>query len=134
MRSVSHKIYVTKLLCLLLCQCVISCNDNAANTGYDKAASQTSTMNAGDSLTRFEGRFYRIEKLNDRDYRLYLKNEQDSIVSFLTVMPLDSNEISMLKTSGNNMVIQYSNFYDSARKVNDRIVRSMTPVYEFKKQ
>ena len=86
-----------------------------------------------DSLKKFEGKFLKIEKINSKEYYLYLKNENDT-VKFLTIIPLDKAEIQLLKRTGNNITLTYFEYYNPVRKITDKIVKSMTPNYDFKKQ
>ena len=86
-----------------------------------------------DSLKKFEGKFLKIEKINSKEYYLYLRNENDT-VKFLTIMPLDKAEIQLLKKTGNKISLTYFEYYNPVRKITDRIVKSMTPNYNFKKQ
>ena len=86
---------------------------------------------AQDSLNKFEGKFLKIEKINSKEYYLYLKNESDT-VKFLTVLPLSKDEIQLLKKTENNISITYYEYYNPIRKRKEKIVKSMSPHYDFK--
>ena len=79
-----------------------------------------------------EGKFVRLDKINDRDYNIFLKLDNDSIVALKTMMPLDQYEISLLKREGNNIRLKYSEYYNKETNQIDKFVKLMTPIYEQK--
>jgi hypothetical protein len=79
----------------------------------------------------FEGKFIKIEKINHREYYLFLKGDTDTVTTFITLMPINTNEIQLLKKDGNNIKLCYSNFYNPVRKTNEKMVKKMEPIYEF---
>jgi hypothetical protein len=85
---------------------------------------------AQNKVHKFEGKFLKIEKLNQKEYYLYLKNERDSTVKFLTIMPLEKHEIKLLRKKGNNISLTYTEFYNPVRKVTDKIVKCLIPLYD----
>jgi hypothetical protein len=84
--------------------------------------------------TQFEGRFVKFRKVNTRDFMLFLRDSVDNLDSFRTGMPLDKNEIALLTKKGNNIMLRYYDFFNPVTKTTERVVRSMTPVYEFPKK
>lgn len=109
----------------LLCSCKDDKNihiQSAEDVLQSKANAEINTIS-------FEGKFVKIQQVNHRDYLLLLKDENDSIISFLTMLPIDSTEIKMLRKSGNNIMLHYINFYNPVKKENEKIVKSMTPFY-----
>ncbi len=78
----------------------------------------------------FSGIFVKEEILNDKQHILYLKNEKDEIVEFISMPFFGENEIKFLKNDGNpNVNIMYDEFYNPVRKKIEKIVRIITPVY-----
>ena len=90
-------------------------------------------MEAIQNGTFIEGKFVRLEKINARDYKLYVQTGKSGIVSFYTIMPLDSLEISHLKKNGVNIRLTYTEFKNPVTKRTDSIVKFMEPVYGFGK-
>ena len=90
-------------------------------------ASQGRAKNNGEKV---EGRFLNIQKLTDRTYELSIQLNQDSVAVFETLMPLDQNEISLLKKVGNNIVLTYKVYQDSVTKKPIKMVQYMQPIYE----
>ena len=73
----------------------------------------TRAKNEGEKV---EGRFLNIQKLTDKTYTLSIQLNQDSIAIFETYMPLDQNEISLLKKDGNNIILTYNVYQDPETK------------------
>jgi hypothetical protein len=91
---------------------------------------KASLSKAIENTLSFSGRFVRIEPINSKEYYLFLKGDDDSIFQFRTLMPVSDDEIRLLKKKGNNINLNYINFYDSANGINERIVKAMIPIYE----
>ena len=109
----------------------IACNDtNHSKTQTIQEIAQ-SISGAKNNTIDFEGKFVEINKINDREYYLSLRNEKDSIATFLTMMPLDENNIQLLKKKGSNIKLNYINFYNSVRQKTEKVVKYMEPIYEF---
>ena len=96
---------------------VISCSNH-----------RSSKKNA-DEETYIEGKFIRIEKINDKNYHLFIR-VGDSVLRLATFMPLNEFEISQLKEEGNNIKITYKKSIYSPAGEADKYVTSMTPIYE----
>jgi len=45
-------------------------------------------------------------------------------------MPLDSLEISLLKNTGTNIILNYRNYFNPVRKRTEKLVQSMIPIYD----
>jgi hypothetical protein len=118
-------IFITICISLIFCSCKgdkTAHIQNVEEVLQGKAEAEKNTIS-------FEGRFVKLQQLNQRDYLIYLKDNNDSIVSFLTMMSIDSTEIRLLRKTGNNISLHYINFYNPVKKENEKIVRSMTPLY-----
>jgi hypothetical protein len=108
---------------------LFSCNNQ--NKRFESSQDISKSINsATESSISFEGKFIKIEKITERDYYLYLKAEGDSIVTFLTMMPIDSNEIKLLTKNGKNIKLSYKNYYNSVKKRTEKIVKYMQPIYD----
>jgi hypothetical protein len=109
-----------------------SCKDiKQSNVSYSNQDSITAGMtrakNEGEEV---EGRFLNIQKLTDRTYKLSIQLNQDSIAVFETLMPLDQNEIRLLKKVGNNIVLTYKLYQNQVTKKTTKMVQYMQPIYE----
>jgi hypothetical protein len=80
-----------------------------------------------------EGRFLKIIKINEREYRLFLKLSDSTTVDFLTLMPLSENEIALLKPGQNNIRLIYSERFNKVRSRTEKVVKVMEPIYIFEK-
>jgi hypothetical protein len=49
------------------------------------------------------------------------------------MMPIGDDEIRLLKKSGNNIQLRYTNYYNPVKKVTEKMVQMMVPVYELEK-
>jgi hypothetical protein len=107
-----------------------ACNDRKHNKVQTSQEISQSISKAKNTTIEFEGKFVDIHKINSREYYLSLQNEKDSIEIFLTMMPLNENEIQLLKKKGNNIRLNYINFYDSDRQKTEKVVKYMKPIYE----
>jgi len=113
-----------------LCMAAMACtNHPEGNVLSGKEVLESKTRAEGNA-TQFEGRFVKLNKLNSRDYMLFLLDSGDNLDSFRTVMPLDTNEITLLTKKGNNIILHYYNFYNPVTKTTEKVVRSMKPIYE----
>ena len=109
-----------------------SCNDNRqSDTSYpDQDSTLTNmfrTKNNGEKVT---GRFLNIQRLSDRVYKLSIQLSQDSIAVFETYMPLDQNEINLLKKEGNNIILTYIVYQNPVTKKSIKQVQYLQPIYE----
>lgn len=86
-------------------------------------------VKTGENGTKVEGRFVSIKKLTDKVYALSLQVSKDSIAVFETWMPLDENEIRLLRKEGNNIKLTYTEYPGLSGRVSVRVVQSMEPVY-----
>ena len=77
---------------------------------------------------QFSGRFVGIERLDQRYYKLLMKDSADKLVQFVTLMPIGPLEISMLRTSGNYIWLSYYRRYNPVTKDIESVVRSMKPL------
>ena len=109
----------------------IACNDSNPTKVQTSQEISESISESKINTIEFEGKFVEIRKINDREYYLSLRNEKDSIVTFLTLMPIAEHEIKLLKKNGNNIRLNYTKFYNSVRQKTEKIVKFMEPVYEF---
>lgn len=114
-----------RILFVLLFLALGSCKGDPGNPGKNKPPQSPS-----EKIT-FEGKFVKIEKINQKEYYLYLENDPGDTIRFLTLMPISQNEIELLKVDGHNIVLVYYHFYNSVRKLDERVVTAMTPVYKF---
>jgi hypothetical protein len=77
-----------------------ACNDQS-RAKSQATSSQDSILNgmtkAKENGQKVEGKFIRIQRLTDRTYALSIQINLDSIVVFETFMPLNDNEIQLLK-------------------------------------
>jgi hypothetical protein len=85
---------------------------------------------AKNSCEKIEGKFLSIKKLTDKTYSLSIQLSPDSITIFETLMPLDQNEISLLKKEGNNIILTYKLYENPVTKKQVKMVQYMQPVYE----
>jgi len=121
---------MTNLRLLLITFLTISCHQHGNNTSIKTEKEiQQSISEATKNTKAFSGRFIKQEKINSRDYCLYLKNEQDSIVTFISPPFFGDAEIKLLKKSGNNVNLRYQDYYNPVKKTNEKIVRYMEPLY-----
>jgi hypothetical protein len=109
-----------------------SCKDiKQSNVSYSNQDSITAGMTrAKNEGEKVEGRFLNIQKLTDRTYKLSIQLNQDSIAVFETLMPLDQNEIRLLKKVGNNIVLTYKLYQNQVTKKTTKMVQYMQPIYE----
>ncbi len=78
----------------------------------------------------FSGIFIKEEKSNDREYKLYLKNEKGEILEFISMPFFGENEQKLLQKNGApNVHITYDEFYNPVRKKVEKIIKTLTPVY-----
>ena len=117
-----------------LCMAAMACTNHPDGTVPGGEKVLDSKTKAEENTTQFEGRFVKLKKINSRIYTLFLLDSVDKLDTFRTAMPLDSNEITLLTKKGNNIVLCYHNFYNPVTKTTEKVVRSMTPVYEFSKK
>lgn len=80
-----------------------------------------------------EGQFVKIEKINEKEYRLFLKLPDSTVVDFLTLMPLSEHEIALLKPNQNNVRLSYSEYFNKVRNRTEKTVKRIEPVYVFEK-
>jgi hypothetical protein len=118
---------------MLVTVLTVSCNNERHNTVTTAKELSKSMARATENTIAFEGKFVRLERINSRDYYLYLKSDKDSIVEFVTMMPIGDDEIRLLKKSGNNIQLRYTNYYNPVKKVTEKMVQMMVPVYELEK-
>jgi len=122
---------------IMLFAAMLSCNGpvkNEAEKIYTDKEIQEQIKKAKAGSIAFTGRFYRIDKLNNRDYVLQLKAANDTVVSFITMMPLGEEEIQRLKKSGDNIEIYYNEYYNPVKKRKDKIVNYTRFIYEDEKK
>ena len=86
-----------------------SCNDisqsDVPNSKQDSIIdNMTKAKNSNENV---EGKFLNIQKLTDKTYELSLQLNHDSVAVFETLMPLDQNEIGLLKKAGNKYYKKY---------------------------
>ena len=93
---------------------------------------KTSISNSTLQTKTIQGRFLKIEKNNDRDYDLYLKLHNHSIMVFNTLIIISENEIPFLKKNGDNISLSYSEYNNPVTKRVDNMVKRMTPIYDLK--
>jgi hypothetical protein len=117
-------------LALWLILVTLSCNQGTGPSTLTEKEIADSKAKAEKGTTRREGKFFSLTKLDNRYYTLVLAGPADEKDSFVTLMPLDSLEISLLKKTGNNIILTYRNFYNPVRKRSEKIVRSMVPLYD----
>jgi len=117
-----------------LCMAAMSCTNHPDATVLSRKEVLDSKTRAEENTSQFEGRFVKLKKINSRDYTLFLLDSVNNIDSFRTTMPLDTNEIALLMKEGNNIILHYYNFYNPVTKTTEKVVRSMSPVYDFPKK
>ena len=81
---------------------------------------------------KVEGKFLNIQKLTDKTYSLSIGLTQDSTAVFETYMPLDENEIMLLKKEGNNIILTYYVYQNPMTNKSVKMVEYMQPIYEVK--
>ena len=113
-----------------LCIAAMACTNHPHSTILSGKEVLDSKTKAEENTTQFGGKFVKLKKINSRDYTLFLLDSVNNLDSFRTVMPLDTNEIALLTKKGDNIILHYYNFYNPVTKITEKIVRSMTPVYE----
>ncbi|HMK19657.1 MAG TPA: hypothetical protein VK492_15755 [Chitinophagaceae bacterium] len=113
-----------------------SCNDksqsDAPNSNQDSIIDNMTKAKNSDE--KVEGKFLNIQKLTDKTYTMSIQLNQDSIAIFETYMPLDQNEISLLKKDGNNIILTYKVYQDPETKKPTKMVQYMQPVYEIQRK
>jgi len=119
-----------KLSALLLMWIAFSFNQHAAPAPSTQKDLAGSKAKAEQGTTRKEGRFFSLEKLDARKYTLVLADSNEQKDSFVTLMPLDSLEISLLKNTGTNIILNYRNYFNPVRKRTEKLVQSMIPIYD----
>ena len=92
---------------------------------------QASIAEPRENTIHYEGRLVSLDKLDTRYYHLILTDSGSHTDTFLTLMPIDSAETSMLRKTGNNIVIEYHNHYNPVHKDTEKVVQTMTPIYNF---
>jgi hypothetical protein len=109
-----------------------SCNDHlqSESPNSNKDSIVAGLTEAKSSGGKVEGKFLSIKKLNDKTYSLSIQLSPDSIAIFETLMPLDQNEINLLKKEGNNILLTYKLYENPVTKKQVKMVQYMQPVYE----
>lgn len=100
-------------------------------TSCDNSESITSKSKTKNEIA-VEGKFVRLDKIDDRNFNLFLRLSNDSVVLYKTMMPLNQYEISLLKKDRNNIKLIYTEYYNTVTKQVDKIVQKITPIYEGK--
>ncbi len=126
--------YRIKEICIGLCMAAMACTNYRNGAVLNGKEVLDSKTKAEKNTTQFEGRFVKLKKIDSRYYTLFLLDSVDNLDSFRTLMPLDTNEIALLSKKGNNIILHYYNFYNQVTKTTEKVVRSMTPVYEFQEK
>jgi hypothetical protein len=116
---------------ILISSYCVACHSNKQKSIQSAEEVSKSIAKAKENTLAFEGKFVKLEKITERDYLLLAKDNYDSVITFLTMMPLSEAEIRLLRKDGNNIKLNYSNFYNPTKKVTEKIVKSMEPIYEF---
>jgi hypothetical protein len=110
----------------------LSCNIKDKRSSQNSDPISKSIEESIQSAIPFEGKFIRIDKINEREYYLYLKDSNDSTFIFLTIMPFADSEIQLLKKDTTNIKLRYYDFYNGVRKKTEKVVKFMQPMYEFR--
>jgi hypothetical protein len=78
----------------------------------------------------FKGFFVREYRVNERETKLYLKNEKEAIIEFISMPFFAEAEQALLRKDGKpNVNIVYDEFYNPVRKKTENIVKRITPIY-----
>ncbi|MBC7936137.1 MAG: hypothetical protein H7Y86_12375 [Rhizobacter sp.] len=109
-----------------------SCNEHAPSIQSSDDVAK-SISEATSNTIYFEGKFILFKKLSERDYYLYLKDSTGDTIQFLTHMPISRYETDRLQSTGNNIKLNYINFYNKVKKENMKIVKYIEPVYDWSK-
>ncbi|MGG9964676.1 hypothetical protein [Ferruginibacter sp. SUN106] len=126
-----REIFITLLLMTF-----ISCTDQNKNDSDQTPTSDEINVkieNAKKSSRLIKGRFYRIDRIDDRDFNLQIIAKNDTIINFTTMIAPGESEISRLKTTGDNIEIYYQEYYNSVRKRKENIVTYAHYIYEHDK-
>jgi len=94
---------------------------------------QVKIENAKKGSKLIKGRFYRIDRIDDRDFNLQIIAKNDSIISFVTMIMTGESEISRLKTAGDNIEIYYQEYYNPVRKRKENIATYTHFIFENEK-
>jgi DNA polymerase III sliding clamp (beta) subunit (PCNA family) len=114
----------------------ISCtgqNKNDSNKTPTSDEINVKIENAKKVSKLIKGRFYRIDRIDDRDFNLQIIAKNDSVISFITMIVLSKSEIGRLKTAGDNIEIYYQEYYNPVRKRKENIVTYTHFIYEHDK-
>ena len=136
-QHINNPMNIKELFTAVIFSSLLACNSPVKNNPekiYTDKEIQAEIEKAKAGSIAFTGRFYRIEKLNDRDYVLQLKAANDTVVSFITMMPLGGEEIKRLKKAGDNVEIYYNEYYNPVKKRKDKIVSYTHFIYEDEKK
>ena len=125
--------HIKKIILPLLSISLAACNtETKKNPGKIDSTEDigSSIKEAAQNTKHFTGRFYKIEKIGEHDYSLQLITGKDSITTFTTLMPLDETEIGHLKKDGDNVEINYQDYYNPVKKETIKIIKAMRPIYD----
>jgi hypothetical protein len=88
---------------------------------------QTNELKKGIS---FSGVFVKEERTNQREAKLYLKNEKGETIEFISMPFFGEIEQMALRHDGKpNINIVYNEFYNPVRKRTENIIKILTTVY-----
>jgi hypothetical protein len=122
-----HKARIFILFSILLA----ACSDGSTETSsLSNENPKVDSITIGRDIKKVQGRFIQIEKISERSYVLTLQINNDSIAVFQTLMPLNEMEIGLLKKTGNNIVLTYTEYENPVTKKVVKSVTSMLPIYE----
>lgn len=122
------KIIVSFFTCLIFLSCKAQTSKNPGV--INNSDTIISSLNeAKNNIIQVQGKLIKIEKINERNYDLYLKLASDSIAIFKTLLILSKDEIKLLKKDGDNIKLTYIEYNNPVTNSTDKIVKYLEPIY-----